>query len=845
MLLASFTSAIQVSPAYADPAANAASTTGAVSTLVPDGVCSLVATAVGAGGASNGTTAALGGRGGAGASITARFNILPLQAVVGTVGVGGTTTAGGAGYTAGGDPGTVTVVHRGGGGGGSSAILVAGVPLIVAGAGGGGGAAHAAVPNGNGGGGGFSGIVAGGVAVGIDGSNGLDTSGTAGGGKGGGLTGPGLGGVHVPPPVPSINGQPGVGGVGGAGGNDSASDSAGGGGGGHFGGGGGSATVGDGAPSTTAAGGGGGASFVAATSPTPAATPPSAISGVAGVATAGGAVSGAAGTLSIDWVPCIYTLTVSKSATPSTVNAGTKTVWTVVISNTGPDPMTRGDTVSLADLLPAGPNGAVTPQYKVLSMATTGGANANMSSGAITCTGLTVGAAMPTTTVCSRPYAAPSALGAPTGGTRGLNSGESLTITYEQVISNTAPCGTISNTASTLDRSSSSGTLGADFIGVNVPRSVTSILTINCHDLQIAKTVTPTSIGVAKDLTWTIEVTNAGPGPMAGPDDTATNPLIVNDVAPTTNVSTPVAFTSVGPAGACTYTSNVITCPSGLAAGQTQTFTFKQTVNLAAPNGAVITNTASLTDSKTGDTNDSKAASATVLSLPILTVSKSQTSGPSPLTAAGQTVGYSVIVANAGSVALTGLTLSDVLSQGAGTLSLTTGPVGPVGDTNSNGVLDIGESWTYSATYTVAQPNMDNGAALSNVATADTIQTPPSNSAAVTTPITQNSTLIFDKKPNPATATPLAVNQVVEYFYDVTNTGNVSALNVNILDTHFGNGSPPVADDEAVLNDVAPLGNSTDTGGASNSVWSSLAPGDTIRFKGSYTVLQADVDLLQ
>ncbi len=123
-------------------------------------------------------------------------------------------------------------------------------------------------------------------------------------------------------------------------------------------------------------------------------------------------------------------------------------------------------------------------------------------------------------------------------------------------------------------------------------------------------------------ITWTVIATNLGPAPMSGPDDTVTNPLVVNDVAPTVNVGAPTAFTSSGPAGVCTYSAGVINCTGNLASGQSQTFTFQQTVNVAAPNGAVITNPASVVDYNTGDSNDTANASVTVAAKPRLTLLK-------------------------------------------------------------------------------------------------------------------------------------------------------------------------------------------------------------------------------
>jgi large repetitive protein len=56
-----------------------------------------------------------------------------------------------------------------------------------------------------------------------------------------------------------------------------------------------------------------------------------------------------------------------------------------------------------------------------------------------------------------------------------------------------------------------------------------------------------------------------------------------------------------------------------------------------------------------------------------------------------------------------------------------------------------------------------------------------------------------------------------------------------------GANGTPVALDEQVINDVAPLNDSTDTT-SNNGTWSALAPGDTIRYRATYTVVQADID---
>lgn len=661
--------ALASTPAQANPAGNPASfsqtTAGAFSTTVPDGTCSAITSTRGGAGASSGVAATNGGRGGAGAVINARFSVLPGQAVAGAVASGGalgttslTAPNNGTGTANGGSGGTATeTLHRGGGGGGSSSISVAGLKLVEAGGGGGGGASHGATTLANGGGGGFTGIAPGTVAPGTTGTVGFDSTTptpTVGGGQGGQTAAGGAGGVHSGNAARNGFVGGGIGtGTGGNGGVDASTDTGGGGGGGYTGGGGGASTV---KSSVTGAGGGGGSSFVRATSPTVSAAAPAAVSGAAGPVPASGAVVGPTGFVTIDWVPCVYTLAVTKAASAPAVNAGQSVRWTITVRNDGPDPMTKGDLVTLTDTLPNG-GGSV---FQVVSVSTTAGStDPNLASGAVTCTGVTVGGTMPSSTVCSRAYSAPSAPGAPSGGTRGLNSGETLTIVYDQVFNNAIPAASITNQASVTDRSSTSGT--ADIIGITANRSASAGTSVVPYDLRVTKTSSSTFLPAGSVITWTVAVTNIGPGDMFGPDATVANPLIVTDAAPTTNVSAPTSFTSSGPAGACTYSAGTITCPAALPFNGTQTFTFQQTINAGTAGGTAIPNSASAVDYLTGDSNDSATATVTVQGTADLQVTKSN--GVS-VVASGNTVTYTVVVTNTGPDPVTGAVVTDVVGAG-------------------------------------------------------------------------------------------------------------------------------------------------------------------------------------
>jgi uncharacterized repeat protein (TIGR01451 family) len=465
--------------ANADSAPNAPNftrtTAGALSSTVPDGTCAVAATVNGGSGGGSAAAGGTGGTGGAGAMIKAQFHMLPSQPVIGAVGGGGTPAGtGGIGTASGGKGGTIVSAHAGAGGGGSSSISIAGIKLIEAGGGGGGGAAHNASPAGNAGNAGAIGIAPGVVAVGSDGSDGVDSPGIPGGGQGGQATQGGNGGVNIGGVL--VTGSPGGGigsGTGGNGGADPNFDSAGGGGGGYTGGGGGASTI---ASTVSGAGGGGGSSYLYSTSPTALASIPTNVSGTVGTRTTGSA-TGAIGSVTLDWIPCIYQLDITKTASSPIVNAGGKVIWTITVSNVGPDSMTRGDTVTLIDTLPVGPSGAPINNFKVLSISTTSSSDPVLDSALINCTGVTVGSPMPATTVCSRPYGATGSPGVTASGTRGLNFGETLSITYEQVFGTPTTRVAVTNTASVQDRASIFGT--TDIMGVTTIRSASDTVSVD------------------------------------------------------------------------------------------------------------------------------------------------------------------------------------------------------------------------------------------------------------------------------------------------------------------------------------------------------------------------------
>ncbi|NCB00180.1 MAG: DUF11 domain-containing protein, partial [Clostridia bacterium] len=198
---------------------------------------------------------------------------------------------------------------------------------------------------------------------------------------------------------------------------------------------------------------------------------------------------------------------------------------------------------------------------------------------------------------------------------------------------------------------------------------------------------------------------------------------------------------------------------------------------------------------------------------PALSVEKSSTT--TLIDHSGQIVPYSFVVTNTGNVVLTGITVSDS--------NVSPAPAYVSGDTNSNGKLDLTETWTYTGSHTVTQAEIDsNGGGdgdLDNIVTADSNETDAvTDDLAI--PISRNPGLSVEK----SSTTTLVdhAGQVVPYTFVVTNTGNVTLTGITVSDPNV---SP------------APSYVSGDTNGNSK-----FDLTETWTYTGSHTVTQAEID---
>ncbi len=192
----------------------------------------------------------------------------------------------------------------------------------------------------------------------------------------------------------------------------------------------------------------------------------------------------------------------------------------------------------------------------------------------------------------------------------------------------------------------------------------------------------------------------------------------------------------------------------------------------------------------------------------------------------GDIITYQINVTNAGDVDLTNVSVNDTLID-----NLT----GPVESLNPDGILEIGEIWTYSGIYNVTQEVIDNYGTpdedidtgmegdIDNTATVDCDQLDPkSHSAEVPlgTPVYMIDKIITDVAGKGAVGDVTAAGDIISYQVNVSNIGNLDLTNINVTDS--------------LINLTGPLGDNSPTG--------ILNVGETWLYTGNYTVTQADIN---
>lgn len=323
--------------------------------------------------------------------------------------------------------------------------------------------------------------------------------------------------------------------------------------------------------------------------------------------------------------------------------------------------------------------------------------------------------------------------------------------------------------------------------------STVSIPAVQSPELDLVKSVTPTSVDAAGDtVTYEFLVTNSG------------------NVTLTQLAITETDFSGTGAIGA-------VTCPGGaLLPGAERTCVVTYQVTQEDVDAGVVDNTAVATASAGATPVESSPSSVSleIERTPALSLVKSAEPAAPADFHAGETITYTFVITNTGNVTITDAGVVEGDFTGTGTL--------PAPTCESTAPLAPGDQLTCTTTYTVTQEDID-AASVVNTATATGtapggVQPPTSPASTVTVPEPANPGLELVKSTN---ATRLqSVGQIVTYSFAVTNTGNTTATGIAISEDAFtGKGDAPVAE--------CPAG--------------ALLPGQTVTCTARYSVVKADL----
>ncbi|HXC74773.1 MAG TPA: SdrD B-like domain-containing protein, partial [Sphingomicrobium sp.] len=200
----------------------------------------------------------------------------------------------------------------------------------------------------------------------------------------------------------------------------------------------------------------------------------------------------------------------------------------------------------------------------------------------------------------------------------------------------------------------------------------------------------------------------------------------------------------------------------------------------------------------------------------------------------GELINYTVTVANDGELALSNVVVTDSFEGGSDVVI--SGP--DSGDSNNNGLLDVGETWTYTYTHAVTQDDIDSNGGdddgtLDNTATvnADSANGSVSDDDDASADVCQNPHVTLDKTASVEGDCADTVGELINYSISVTNDGNVTLENV------------VVTDDFADLGTIAGVDEDTDgfnDGDADED--GKLDVGETWLYTASHAVTQDDID---
>jgi uncharacterized repeat protein (TIGR01451 family) len=318
-------------------------------------------------------------------------------------------------------------------------------------------------------------------------------------------------------------------------------------------------------------------------------------------------------------------------------------------------------------------------------------------------------------------------------------------------------------------------------------------------DLSIAKRG-PVALTPGGQVTYSLTVTNAGPGQSSG--------HTISDVvpAPLSNVAT----TAPG----CTVVGNTVRCLGArLAVGASVTYTIRASVLAGITAGVVNSATVTAYEADASTANNTSSSGSGIGRLALVKTAGSPVDvNADGLVDAGDTIAYTFDVTNTGTVALTAVVVDD---PKIGAVSCAATTLSPGATMRCAG----------AAVYTITAADAASGSA-DNTATATGTASDgglfTSTPSSTSTPVTTDAPAISLVK-TADVATVSAAGQSITYSFLLTNTGNVPLSDVAVVEGDFSG--------TGVLGAIACPAEAT-----------TLAPSASATCTATYAVTQADID---
>ncbi len=262
-----------------------------------------------------------------------------------------------------------------------------------------------------------------------------------------------------------------------------------------------------------------------------------------------------------------------------------------------------------------------------------------------------------------------------------------------------------------------------------------------------------------------------------------------------------------------------ISCPqTTLAVNANMVCTAQYVLTQGDVDAGSVTNTATATGTppQGAPVTDTSTAVVSGSAAPALSLVKNAdaTQVTSPA-AAGQLITFRYTLVNTGNVSLQNVSIADPL-PGLGTITYAW--------PGADGVLSPQQVATATATYAVTQADVDAGqvANTADAAGETTTGTPvESEPSSTLTPLVPGAALDLQKGATPAFGTPAAPGDLITFDFTITNTGNLTLQDVNVVDLLPG------------------LSTITYTWPGDAGV---LAPGDIATATATYPITLADID---